>query len=59
MGTGKIGGATADAQAAERRRIAALPFDKALAEFHAVVQKLETGCAPSTCQSATMRSRLS
>lgn len=35
-----------DAAAAERRRIAALPFDKALAEFQAVVQKLETGNLP-------------
>jgi exodeoxyribonuclease VII small subunit len=35
-----------DPAAAERRRIAALPFDKALAEFQAVVQKLETGNLP-------------
>jgi exodeoxyribonuclease VII small subunit len=28
---------------AERQRIAALPFDKALAEFKAVVEKLESG----------------
>lgn len=28
---------------AERQRIAALPFDKALAEFKQVVEKLETG----------------
>jgi len=28
---------------AERQRIAALPFDKALAEFKAVVEKLEAG----------------
>ena len=33
-------------QAAERRRVAALPFDRALAEFQAVVQKLETGNLP-------------
>jgi exodeoxyribonuclease VII small subunit len=33
-------------QAAERRRIAALPFDKALGEFKAVVEKLETGNLP-------------
>jgi exodeoxyribonuclease VII small subunit len=32
--------------AAERRRIAALPFDKALAEFKGVVEKLETGNLP-------------
>ena len=31
---------------AERRRVAALPFDKALAEFQAVVQKLEAGNLP-------------
>jgi exodeoxyribonuclease VII small subunit len=35
-----------DPAAAERRRIAALPFDKALAEFKAVVEKLETGNLP-------------
>lgn len=28
---------------ADRQRIAALPFDKALAEFKSVVEKLETG----------------
>ena len=31
---------------AERQRIAALPFDKALAEFKAVVEKLESGNLP-------------
>jgi exodeoxyribonuclease VII small subunit len=31
---------------AERRRVAALPFDRALAEFKAVVEKLETGNLP-------------
>ena len=31
---------------AERQRIAALPFDKALAEFKAVVEKLEAGNLP-------------
>ena len=31
---------------AERQRIAALPFDKALAEFRQVVEKLETGNLP-------------
>jgi exodeoxyribonuclease VII small subunit len=31
---------------AERQRIAALPFDKALAEFRAVVEKLEQGNLP-------------
>ena len=31
---------------AERQRIAALPFDKALAEFKGVVEKLETGNLP-------------
>jgi exodeoxyribonuclease VII small subunit len=35
-----------DAGAAERRRVAALPFDRALAEFKAVVEKLETGNLP-------------
>jgi exodeoxyribonuclease VII small subunit len=35
-----------DPAAAERRRIAALPFDKALSEFKAVVEKLETGNLP-------------
>jgi exodeoxyribonuclease VII small subunit len=35
-----------DAAAAERRRVAALPFDRALAEFKAVVEKLETGNLP-------------
>ena len=30
----------------ERQRIAALPFDKALAEFKAVVEKLEAGNLP-------------
>ena len=30
----------------ERQRIAALPFDKALAEFKAVVEKLESGNLP-------------
>jgi len=39
-------GTPADPAASERRRIAALPFDKALAEFQAVVQKLETGNLP-------------
>jgi exodeoxyribonuclease VII small subunit len=31
---------------AERERIAALPFDKALAEFKGVVEKLEAGNLP-------------
>jgi len=31
---------------AERQRIAALPFDRALAEFKAVVEKLESGNLP-------------
>ena len=31
---------------AERQRISALPFDKALAEFKAVVEKLESGNLP-------------
>ncbi len=31
---------------AEGQRVAALPFDKALAEFKAVVEKLETGNLP-------------
>jgi exodeoxyribonuclease VII small subunit len=31
---------------AERQRIAALPYDKAFAEFKAVVEKLETGNLP-------------
>ena len=31
---------------AERQRIAALPFDKALAEFRQVVEKLEAGNLP-------------
>jgi exodeoxyribonuclease VII small subunit len=31
---------------AERQRIAALPFDKALTEFKAVVEKLESGSLP-------------
>ena len=31
---------------AERQRIAALPFDKALAEFKQVVEKLEAGNLP-------------
>lgn len=31
---------------AERQRIAALPFDKALAEFKLVVEKLEAGNLP-------------
>ena len=35
-----------DAAAGERRRVEALPFDRALAEFQAVVQKLETGNLP-------------
>jgi exodeoxyribonuclease VII small subunit len=35
-----------DSGAAERRRVAALPFDRALAEFKAVVEKLETGNLP-------------
>jgi exodeoxyribonuclease VII small subunit len=43
--TAPIGG-TPDPSAAERRRVAALPFDKALAEFKAVVEKLETGNLP-------------
>jgi len=30
----------------ERQRIAALPFDKALAEFRGVVEKLEAGNLP-------------
>jgi exodeoxyribonuclease VII small subunit len=33
-------------QDAERQRIAALPFDQALAEFKQVVEKLETGNLP-------------
>jgi exodeoxyribonuclease VII small subunit len=44
---------TADPQAApitnldaERQRISALPFDKALADFKAVVEKLEAGNLP-------------
>lgn len=32
--------------AGERRRIAALPFDSALAEFKSVVERLETGNLP-------------
>jgi exodeoxyribonuclease VII small subunit len=39
-------GTPPDPAAAERRRVAALPFDKALAEFQAVVQKLEAGNLP-------------
>ncbi len=35
--------AAPDASSAERRRVAALPFDRALGEFKAVVEKLETG----------------
>ena len=35
-----------DANDAERQRIAALPFDKALAEFKQVVEKLEAGNLP-------------
>ena len=35
-----------DRLAAERRRVAALPFDAALAEFKAVVEKLEAGNLP-------------
>ena len=31
---------------AERQRIAALPYDRAYAEFRAVVEKLETGNLP-------------
>ncbi len=31
---------------AERQRIAALPYDRAYAEFKAVVEKLETGNLP-------------
>jgi exodeoxyribonuclease VII small subunit len=31
---------------AERQRIAALPFDKALAEFRQIVEKLEAGNLP-------------
>ncbi len=31
---------------AERQRIAALPYDKAFAEFRAVVEKLESGNLP-------------
>jgi exodeoxyribonuclease VII small subunit len=34
------------AQQAERQRIAALPFDQALAEFKQVVEKLEAGNLP-------------
>jgi exodeoxyribonuclease VII small subunit len=36
----------AQAQQAERQRIAALPFDQALAEFKQVVEKLEAGNLP-------------
>ena len=35
-----------DRHDAERQRIAALPFDKALAEFKSVVEKLEAGNLP-------------
>ena len=35
--------AAASSLEAERQRIAGLPFDKALAEFKAVVEKLESG----------------
>src|SRR3954454_1604079 len=35
-----------DADDAERQRIAALPFDKALAEFKQVAEKLEAGNLP-------------
>ncbi len=35
-----------DALAAERRRVAALPFDRALDEFKAIVEKLESGNLP-------------
>ena len=38
--------AAPETAAAERRRVAALPFDRALAEFKAVVEKLETGNLP-------------
>jgi exodeoxyribonuclease VII small subunit len=37
---------TDNASDAERQRIAALPFDKALAEFKQVVEKLEAGNLP-------------
>ena len=39
-------GAAGDRLAAERRRVAALPFDAALAELKAVVEKLEAGNLP-------------
>jgi exodeoxyribonuclease VII small subunit len=35
-----------DALAAERRRVAALPFDRALDELKAIVEKLEAGSLP-------------
>lgn len=35
-----------DALAAERQRVAALPFDRALDELKAIVEKLETGNLP-------------
>ena len=38
--------AAPEAAAAERRRVAALPFDRALTEFKAVVEKLESGNLP-------------
>ena len=38
--------AAPEAAAAERRRVAALPFDRALTEFKAVVEKLEAGNLP-------------
>ena len=38
--------ATSSSLEAERQRISALPFDKALAEFKAVVEKLESGNLP-------------
>src|SRR6187399_466944 len=37
---------TTATQEAERQRIAALPYDKAFAEFRAVVEKLESGNLP-------------
>jgi exodeoxyribonuclease VII small subunit len=41
-----VGSAPDDALAAERRRVAALPFDRALDEFKSIVEKLETGNLP-------------
>jgi len=44
--TPPVGATVGDRLAAERRRISALPFDAALAEFKAVVEKLEAGNLP-------------